>query len=96
MTTVGGAAPPTLRHEPGMGTIEVFSLSTDEPTLLAVLPDVFEEYWRQVAGDLRRVGAGRPRSDCGSPPPRLSLGDRSSGMSAVTGDEHSPVLERVA
>jgi hypothetical protein len=39
---------PTVRQEPGMGTVEVFALPVDEPTLLSVLRDVFEKYWHQI------------------------------------------------
>lgn len=39
---------PIVRDEPGMGTVEVFSLPVDEPTLLAVLRDLFENHWREI------------------------------------------------
>ena len=37
-----------MREEPGMGTVEVFRLPTDEATLLAVLHTVFDGYWPHV------------------------------------------------
>ena len=48
MTTRATASAPELRHEPGMGTLELFPTPVDEPTLLAVLRDVFEKYWHQI------------------------------------------------
>jgi hypothetical protein len=36
------------REEPGMGTVEIFALPTDEPTLLAIIHTVFDRYWSRV------------------------------------------------
>ena len=46
--TRGAVARPRVCHEPGMGSLEVFSLPVDETTLLAVLRDVFERYWSEI------------------------------------------------
>jgi nitrile hydratase accessory protein len=35
-------------EEPGMGRLEVFALPTDEPTLLAIITDLFENWWSQI------------------------------------------------
>lgn len=47
-TTRSPATSPAVRCEPGMGTVEVFALPVDEPTLLAVLRDVFENHWDEI------------------------------------------------
>jgi hypothetical protein len=67
MSTTGDAVVrPTVRHEPGMGTMEVFPLPADESTLLAVLRDVFENYWREIRfgvliqGAVFEIRASRP------------------------------------
>jgi hypothetical protein len=38
----------TVVEEPGVGTVELFPLPTDETTLLAVITDVFDRWWQQV------------------------------------------------
>lgn len=41
-------ATPTVVEEPGNGTLHVWPLPTDEKTLLALITDVFEKYWRNI------------------------------------------------
>ena len=40
-----------------MGTVETFALPVDEPTLLAVLREVFESYWRTIRFGILIQGA---------------------------------------
>lgn len=42
-----GILPKTV-VEPGMGTLEVFSLDTSEQTLYRLLRDVFQNYWQAI------------------------------------------------
>lgn len=42
-----GISPKTV-VEPGMGTLEVFSLDTSEQTLYRLLRDVFQNYWQAI------------------------------------------------
>jgi hypothetical protein len=50
-TTVSGtelarrSGEPVVRNEPGMGTLELFDVATDESTLFAILTDMFERWW---------------------------------------------------
>lgn len=46
-----------IRAEPGMGTVEVFALPVDEPTLLAVLRDVFGNHWAAIRFGILIQGA---------------------------------------
>lgn len=39
----------TITEEAGVGRVEIFALPTDQDTLFAVLKDVFENWWDQVA-----------------------------------------------
>jgi hypothetical protein len=39
---------PERSYEPGVGSIEVFALPVDEATLLAVITDLFQEWWAQI------------------------------------------------
>jgi len=39
---------PVVRHEQGMGTVEVFPVATDEATLLAILTELFDQWWREI------------------------------------------------
>lgn len=39
---------PVVRHEPGMGDLEIFPLPVDEASLLALLRAVFERHWRTI------------------------------------------------
>ncbi len=62
-----------VRDEPGMGRVEVFTLPTDEPTLLAVLRTVFERYWADVQFGVLIQGAVFEIT--ASAPPRLGMLD---------------------
>jgi hypothetical protein len=42
------AGEPLVRDELGMGRLEIFPLPTDEPTLLAVLRELFEQWWAEI------------------------------------------------
>ena len=59
-----------VRHEPGMGTVEVFPLPTDESTLLSVFRDVFGNHWREIRFGVLVQGAVFEVRASG--PPRIS------------------------
>lgn len=42
------AGVPEVRDERGMGRVELWSLPTDEATLLALITDLFENWWSQI------------------------------------------------
>ncbi|MGZ8766512.1 MAG: DUF7676 family protein [Acidimicrobiia bacterium] len=66
-------SPPTVRHEPGMGTLEIFALPADEASLLAVLRDVFEQHWNEIRfGVLIQGAVFEIRA---SEPPRIAMLD---------------------
>ena len=41
-------SPSRIVEEPGMGSLEVFALDTSEEALVALLRDVFENYWQSI------------------------------------------------
>lgn len=43
-----GMLDPRIVDEPGMGTLEVWDLPTDEPVLEALLRDVFDNWWQDI------------------------------------------------
>ena len=42
------AADPTTIDEPGLGRVEIFPVSTDEPALLALIKHIFSAYWETI------------------------------------------------
>jgi hypothetical protein len=64
---------PSVVHEPGMGTLEVFTLPVDESTLLAVLQDVFKKYWNKIRFGVLIQGAVFELRASG--PPRMGVLD---------------------
>lgn len=49
MTSPATTTPSRIIEEPGVGRVEVFSLSTEETFLHGLLTDVFENWWRDIA-----------------------------------------------
>jgi len=51
------AGVPKRNDEPGMGIVETFALPTDESTLLALLTEMFVDWWRDIRFGLLIQGA---------------------------------------
>ena len=61
-------------HEPGNGTLDLFPLDTSEPTLLALLKDLFQQRWADIRfGTLIQGAVFEIRAP--SPPARVAMLD---------------------
>jgi hypothetical protein len=105
MSATDSARTATIRDEPGMGAVETFALPVDESTLLALLRDVFENYWPTIrfgiliqgavfeirASDAPRIGLldGYVTIDLGSSHFHICIGEHH-------GDAGQPVTEELA
>ncbi|WP_322510843.1 hypothetical protein [Chloroflexus sp.] len=65
---------PRIVHEPGNGTLEIFPLSTEEETLVALMTELFRDHWDKIIfGPLIQGAVFEIKAT--EPPKRISMLD---------------------